>query len=143
MGGGRTGEGWRGQNPPTTQATRRQGPDGGDGMARCKRTAAPSATIETAAGDGGEGPRPEHFDGADGARTKNGMHPRREYDNVVSEATERGQARARVAAGEDGHGATGNRAAPRRAEEGDETPQSVIPTHKLDRDETEARAPTE
>ena len=71
------------------------------------------------------------------------MHPRRKYDNVASEATERGQASAGATAREDGHGATGNRAAPRRAEEGDETPQSVIPTHELDRDETEARAPTE
>ena len=78
--------------------------------------------METAAGDGGEGPRPEHFDGADGARTKNGMHPRRKYDNVASEAMERGQASSGAAAGEDSHGVTVTSAGPRRAEEGEENP---------------------
>ena len=34
--------------------------------------------MESEKGDGGEGAQPEHFDGADGARTENGMHPRRE-----------------------------------------------------------------
>ena len=74
--------------------------------------------METAAGDGGEGPWPEHFDGADGATTKNGMHPRREYDNVVLEAMERGQDSTGGAAGEDSHGATETCAGWIKVEEG-------------------------
>ena len=71
---------------------------------------------ETAAGDGGEGTWPERFDGADGASTENGMHPRREYDNLASEATERVQARAGADAGGDSHGSTETSAGRRRAE---------------------------
>ena len=83
-----------GKPPPAVQATRRQGPDGGDGAARSGRKATTSADIETAAGDGGKGPPSNHFEGADVARTENGMHPLREYKNVASEASERGQASA-------------------------------------------------
>ena len=83
---------------------------------------APSAEMETAAGDDSEGTRPEHFDGADGARTKNGMHPHREYNNVASEATERGQSSAGAAAREDRHGATETCAGWRKAEEVDKNP---------------------
>ena len=50
--------------------------------------------METVAEDGGEGPPTEHLDGADGARTENGMHPLREYENLVLEAMDRGQASA-------------------------------------------------
>ena len=73
--------------------------------------------METAAGDDSKGNRLEHFDGADGARTKNGMHPLREYDNVALEATDRGQASAGAAAVEDGYGAMGPRR-PERYREG-------------------------
>ena len=62
--------------------------------------------METATGDGGKGPPPEHFDVTDGARTKNGMHPRRKYNNVALEASKKGQDSAGAAAGEDGHGDT-------------------------------------
>ena len=104
------GRGGGDENPPTAQETTRQGPDGGDGAARCKLTAAPSAKMEMAEGDGGEELQPENFDGADGVRTEKSMHPCREYDNVASEATERGQASAggeppeRKAMGAWGHG---------------------------------------
>ena len=83
----RRGRRGRDENPPTARATRRQGGDGSDGASRGERTAAPIAMMKMAAGDSVEGPWPEHFDGADGARTKNGMHPRHEYDNVASEVT--------------------------------------------------------
>ena len=68
--------------------------------------AAPSATMEMAAGDIGEGPRPEHFDSADGAGTKNGIHPRHKYENLASESMERYQASAGAAAGEYSRGVT-------------------------------------
>ena len=42
--------------------------------------------METAAGAGEAGYPPEHFYGADGATTKNGKHPRREYNKAESEA---------------------------------------------------------
>ena len=61
--------------------------------------------METAAGDRSTLYLPEHFDGANGAMTENGKHPRCEYDKVASEALERGPASAGTAAGEDGHGA--------------------------------------
>ena len=64
--------------------------------------------METAEGDGDKGHPPEHFDGADGARTENGMRLRREYNNVASEVSERGQASAGAAVGEDGNGSTAN-----------------------------------
>ena len=119
------GRGGGDKNPPTARATRRQVTDGGDRAARSRRTAVTSAEMETAAGDGDEAPPPEHFDGADGARTENGMQPRRKYDNVALEVSERGQASAGAAAGEDGHGATETSAGRRRAEEREENPQHV------------------
>ena len=97
--------------------------------------------METATGDGGEGPRPEHFDGADGARTKNGMHLPHEYNRLASEAMERGQATTGAAAGEDGHGATVTIAGPRIVEEGDENPRRALLAHEPDGGETEARGP--
>ena len=83
--------------------------------------------METAAEDVSEGPQPEHFGGADGARTKNSMHPHHEYDNVVLQAKEGDQASAVAAARKDGHGAPEGREVPRRAEEGNETPQRKFP----------------
>ena len=97
--------------------------------------------METETGDGSKGTRPEHFDSADGARTENGMNLRRKYDNVASEATERGQARAGGADGEDGNGASETSEGPRRAEKGDETPQCALPAQESDEGETEASLP--
>ena len=45
-------------------------------------------------------------DGTDGARSKNSMHPRCEYDLLASEASEGGRANAGTSAQGDGHGAT-------------------------------------
>ena len=59
--------------------------------------------METAVGDGGKGTRSEHFDGTDGTRIENSMHLRRKYNNVASEATERGQVITGAAAREDGY----------------------------------------
>ena len=72
--------------------------------------AAPDEAMETAAGDGGVGHPPKHFDVSDGATIENGKQQRREYDNVMSEASERGPASAGPAEGEYGHGATNHSA---------------------------------
>ena len=97
--------------------------------------------METAAGDSGDWLHPEHFDSADGARTENGMHPRREYKIVASEVTVRGQASKGAADREVGHGAMKTRAGQRKAEEGEENPQRTLPAQQHDGGETEARAP--
>ena len=97
-----------------------------------------------AEGDSGEEPSPEHFDGADSTRTKNGMHPHREYDNVALEALEaleRGQARVGAASGEDGHVATETSAGWRRAKEGDEKPQRARLAQEPNGGEMEERGP--
>ena len=39
-------------------------------------------------GASGAGHLSKHFDGADGATTEKGKHPRRKYNNVASEASE-------------------------------------------------------
>ena len=91
----------------------------------------PSKEMETAAGDGGAGHLPEHFDGADGATTKNGMHPCSEYDNVALEALERGQASAGRVAGEDIHGAMVHSAGRIRADEGDENSHHALRAQML------------
>ena len=83
--------------------------------------------LETVSGDGSKGIQPEHFNDTDGARTKNGMHPCRKYNNVASEATYRGQARAGGTVGVDRHGAMENSAGLRRAEEGDKNLQRALP----------------
>ena len=57
---------------------------------------------------------------------------------LESEATEEGQASARAANGEDGHGASENREGPGTAEEGDETPQISLPAQEPDRGKTKA-----
>ena len=94
-----------------------------------------------AAGDGGEGTPPEHFDGADGARTENGMYLRCEYNNVALEASERGQASAGTAAGEYVHGGTEKSAGRRRAEEGDEKTQRAHLAQEPNIGETEKIPP--
>ena len=59
-----------------------------------------------AAGASRAGYQPKHFNGAAGATTENGKHPRPEYDKVASEVLARNQASAGPATGEDVHGAT-------------------------------------
>ena len=76
-----------------------------------------------AAGDGGAGYPPEHFDGAYGARSEHGALARREYDLLASEMSERGPASAGPAAREDGHGATNHSAGRTREEGEDENPR--------------------
>ena len=76
-----------------------------------------------ATGDGGAGYLPEHFDGADGATTENSKHPRREYDKVALEASERGQASAGPATEEDGHEAMKHSTGLTPEEEGEENPR--------------------
>ena len=66
---------------------------------QCGRTAALYEAMGTAAGDGGVGYLPKHFDGVDGATTENGKHPRRQYEKVASEALKRGPASAGPAVG--------------------------------------------
>ena len=121
------GRGGGDKNPPTARATREQGTDGDDGVARRDMTDALDEAMETAAGAGGAGYLPKHFEGPDGAMTKNGKQSCCEYDKVASEASEasealeaseRGQASAGPATGEDGHGATTHRAGRTREEEG-------------------------
>ena len=46
----------------------------------------PDAEVETAEGADGAGHLPEHSTGAAEATTKNGKHPRRDYDQEASEA---------------------------------------------------------
>ena len=50
-------------------------------------TEAPDEAMEAAAEPGRAGYLPEHFDGAAGATTENGKHPRREYNKVASGAS--------------------------------------------------------
>ena len=97
--------------------------------------------METAAGDSNKGHPPEHFDGADRATTENGKHPRRKYNNVALEASERGQFSAGAASGEDGHGATEKSVVRIRAEEEDEKPQRPRPAQETDGGETEESPP--
>ena len=74
---GEDGQGGGGdKNPPTARATRGKGPNGRDGTTQSRRTAEPNEAMEMAEGDGGAGHLTEHFNGADGAITENGKHPR-------------------------------------------------------------------
>ena len=105
--GGQTGQGGD-ENPPTAQATR------GAGSRRRRRRADGwaedgGAAFPTAGHSGGRrqhGALPRKSDGADSARSKNGMHPRRESDLLASEATEGGRANVRGTGSEASHGAT-------------------------------------
>ena len=128
------------ENPPTAQATRGQGLDGGDGAARLDKTEAPEEAMETAAGAGGAENPPKHFDVADSATTENGKHLHCEYNKVASEASERGQARVGPVIGEDGHGATTHSAVQTREEEGDKNPRRTSSAQEeTDSRETEER----
>ena len=81
------GRGGGDKKPPTTQATRVQAPDGGNRAAQQGGNEGTEEATETAAGAGGAGYLPKHFDSAAGATTENGKHKRREYDKVASEAS--------------------------------------------------------
>ena len=88
------------------------------------------------AGAGRAGYLPKHFDGVAGATTKNGKHPHREYNKVASEVSERGQAIAGLATGEDSHRDMIHSAGRTREEGGDKNP-------RLQARETEERPPPE
>ena len=60
----------------------------------------------TAVDNDSAGPLPRKSNGADGARSKNGMHLRRKYNLLASEEPEGGRANAGSRARGDGHGAT-------------------------------------
>ena len=100
------GRGGGDENPPTTRATREQGPYGGDSVARRDGMEAPNEAMETAAGAGGAGYLPKHFNGTACTTTENSKHPCGEYNKVALEASERGQASTGPVTGEDGHRAT-------------------------------------
>ena len=105
-GGGGQGRGGGG-NPTTNRASADSGADGGnDGMARGPRTALPPRPRYTAADNDSAGPLPQKSDGADGARTENGMHLRREYGLLALEDPEGGRSKAGPWVRRDVHGAT-------------------------------------
>ena len=100
---------WRGgdRNPPTTRASDDSWADGGnDGMVRKLRTAPPPCPSDTAAEKDSTGPLLRQSDGADGARSKNGMRPRREYNLLALEVPEGGQANAWPSTRGDSRGST-------------------------------------
>ena len=101
----------------------------------------PDKAMETAGGDVSAGHPPENFGGVDGATTENGKPLRREYDNVLSEALERGPASAGPVSGEDGHGATDHRSGQTREEEGEENPRCASLAKESDGGETEESLP--
>ena len=107
-------------NPPTTQASKESGANSGnDDMARKPRTAPPPRPSGTAADDNSAGPLQQKSDGANGvdsARSKNGMHPRREYNLLALEAPEGVRANAGPSARGEGHGVTREIAEAGRAE---------------------------
>ena len=90
-----------------------------------------------------QGTRPKHFDGPDSATTKNGKHLRREYDKVTSEASERRQAIAGPATGDDGHVTTTYSIGQTQEEEGDENPKRASATQEPDGGDPEKRGPLE
>ena len=85
------------------------------------------STMEAAEDNVSKGAQPAQFDGADTARSKHGALARREYDNMALEASERGQASAGPAAGENGHGYMEHSAVRIRAEAEDKKPQRARP----------------
>ena len=98
--------------------------------------------METVAEDGGKGPQTEHYDGADGARSENGMHRHREYNILASKATEGGHASAGAANREDGHGAMEEREGPRREEEGMKTHSARSPRRNPTDERSRRGSPT-
>ena len=92
-GDGVTGEDGQGQggdgNPPTTRASEESGADGGnDGMARRLRTVLPPRPRDTSVDNDSAGLLLQQFDSTDGARPKNGIHPRRKYVLLAPEEPE-------------------------------------------------------
>ena len=70
------------------------------------KTAVPPHQSGTSADDNSAGPLPRQYNCADGASSKYGIHPRRKYNLLASEALEGGQANAGPIAKGDGHGDT-------------------------------------
>ena len=90
------GEDGRGQggdiNPPIIRASADSRANGSNnGMVRGSRTAPPPRLRDTAAENNSAGPQLRQSDGADGAngaKPKNGMHPRHKYGLVAPKYTE-------------------------------------------------------
>ena len=99
--------------------------------------------METAEGAGGAGHPPENSTDAAATTTENGIHPRREYDKVASEALVGVQASAGPAPAEDGHGATQHSARIQQEEGGDEKPRRASSEREPADGETEERGPPE
>ena len=96
------------EKPPTARATRMQEADGSEGnsMGGLRTAGPPGTQQDTAADDGSAGLLQRQSDGADSARSKNAMRPRRKYNLLASETTEGGRANAGDSGSETGHGAT-------------------------------------
>ena len=99
--------------------------------------------MDTAEDEVGKEPRPDHSNGANGARSDHGALARRKYNILASETAEGYQSSAEAADGEDGHGASEEREGPRTAGEGDKNPQHALPAHETSGGQIEARGPTE
>ena len=90
-----------------------------------------------AAGDGGEGYLPEHFDGADRARSEHSALARCKYNLLASVLSERGPASVGPTAGEDSHRATNHIAGWIQEEKGDEKPRRAsVAQEEMDGGET-------
>ena len=96
------------EKPPTARSTRMQGENRGKGgpMDGPQTVEPPGTQQDMAADDDSVGTLPRKSEGANSARSKNGMHPCREYDLLASEATEGGQANTGAAGSEASHWAT-------------------------------------
>ena len=96
------------RNPPTTRATQEIGAGSGEeDMMRGPRTAAPLRPQQGMSTDeDSTGTQQQQSDGADGARPKNGMHSRREYDILAPEEPEGGPDNVGAQVRGAGHGAT-------------------------------------
>ena len=79
--------------------------------------------METLVGAGGVGYPSRHSTGAASATTKNGMHPRSEYDKATSEVLVGHQASAVPEPEEEGHGATPHIAGYQEEEGGGDNPR--------------------
>ena len=80
-----------------------------------------------ASDDGSAGPLLQKSDGADSARPQNGMHPRRGFDLLASEAREGGRSNAGDTGREAGHGVMEDQEGTEAEEEGDKTLQRTLP----------------
>ena len=91
------------------------------------RTADPLVPQQGMAADNGSaGPLPRQSDSAEGARSKNGMHPQRKYELLASEAPEGGRANTGDTGSEAFHGATADQDGTDPEEKGNKTLQRAL-----------------